>query len=58
MLKELIALISGILQFLPEVRKLIYLLQKSPAEKKTEITESVGKEADKLKETGRPTWEK
>lgn len=57
MLKELIALISGIVQFLPEVRKLIYLLQESPAERKEIIVASINDEAEKLKRAGRPTWE-
>jgi hypothetical protein len=55
---ELLALIAGIIRFLPEVRKLILLLEKSPAEKRAEITDLISKEAEKLKFEGRPTWGK
>ena len=55
---EILALISGIVKFLPEVRKLIQLLQDTPAEKRAEITAKISSEAEKLRMTGRPTWEK
>lgn len=55
---EILALIAGIVRFLPEVRKLILLLEKSPAEKRAEITDLISKEADKLRTEGRPTWGK
>jgi hypothetical protein len=55
---ELLALIAGIIRFLPEVRKLILLLEKSPAEKRAEITDLISKEAERLKVEGRPTWGK
>lgn len=54
---EILSLIAGIVKFLPEVRKLILLLQKAPAEKKEEITETVCKEAEQLKAAGRPKWD-
>lgn len=55
---ETIALITGILKFLPEVRKLIEILSKSPAQKAAEITEMISKESEKLRSEGRPKWEK
>jgi hypothetical protein len=56
-LSELIQLITGILKFLPEVTKLVRILEKSPAEKKAQITETLVKESEKLKRMGRPEWE-
>jgi len=57
-LAEILQLIAGILKFLPEIRKLILVLEKSPAEKKAEITAILSKESEQLRITGRPTWEK
>ena len=57
-LAEILQLITGILKFLPEIRKLILVLEKSPAEKKSEITALLSKESEQLRITGRPTWEK
>lgn len=57
-LAEVLQLITGILKFLPEIRKLIQVLEKSPAEKKAEITALLSKESEQLRITGRPTWEK
>lgn len=57
-LAEILQLIAGILKFLPEIRKLILVLEKSPAEKKSEITAILSKESEQLRITGRPTWEK
>lgn len=57
-LAEILQLITGILKFLPEIRKLILVLEKSPAEKKSEITAILSKESEQLRITGRPTWEK
>jgi hypothetical protein len=53
---EWIALLRGVLAFPKEVANLIKLLQKSPSEKKTEISKELEDEAKKLEETGRPTW--
>lgn len=55
---ELLALVSGILKFLPEIRKLIKVLSESPAQKAALITQQISDEADRLKSEGRPTWEK
>ncbi|NDG28137.1 MAG: hypothetical protein EB120_13305 [Proteobacteria bacterium] len=55
---ELLALVSGILKFLPEIRKLIKVLSESPAHKAALITQQISDEADRLKSEGRPTWEK
>jgi len=55
---EIIALITGIVKFLPEVTKLVRILQKSPAQRAIEISKLISDEADKLHETGRPTWGK
>jgi hypothetical protein len=55
---ELLALVSGILKFLPEIRKLIRVLSESPAQKAALITKQISDEADRLKSEGRPTWEK
>lgn len=55
---EIIALVSGIVKFLPEVRKLIEVLSKSPAEKAAEITESLSRESERLRTEGRPSWGK
>lgn len=55
-ISEIIALVSGIVKFLPEVRKLIEVLSKSPAEKAAEITEAISKESEKLRMEGRPKW--
>lgn len=57
-ISEILSLITGIIKFLPEVRKLISLLQKTPAEKRAEITALISNESEKLKTVGRPTWEK
>lgn len=57
-ISEIIALVSGIVKFLPEVRKLIEVLSKSPAQKAAEITEALSKESERLRTEGRPTWGK
>jgi hypothetical protein len=53
---EIITLISGILKFLPEIRKLVLVLEKSPAQRATEISTLLSEESEKLRTTGRPTW--
>ena len=55
---ELLALVFGILKFLPEIRKLIKVLSESPAQKAALITKQISDEAERLKNKGRPTWEK
>jgi hypothetical protein len=50
--------VSGILKFLPEIRKLIKVLSESPAQKAALITKQISDEAERLKNKGRPTWEK
>ncbi len=55
---ELLALVSGFLKFLPEIRKLIKVLSESPAQKAALITQQISDEAERLKNKGRPTWEK
>jgi hypothetical protein len=53
---ELLALISGIIKFLPEIRKLIAVLSKSPAERAAKITKIICDEEAKLQIEGRPEW--
>lgn len=50
-------LLTGIIKFLPEVRKLLSVLICSPAEKAQEITKLISEEADNLKANGRPKWD-
>jgi|694.fasta_scaffold66664_2 hypothetical protein len=57
-LTELLSLLAGIVKFLPQVRALVVLLQQSPAERATQISELIMNESEKLRLTGRPTWEK
>lgn len=54
---EIIGLVTGILKFLPEVKNLIKILQKSPEQKAQRIRQLISDEANALKESGRPTWE-
>lgn len=54
---EIIGLVTGILKFLPEVKNLIKILQKSPEQKAQRIRELISNEAEQIRETGRPTWE-
>lgn len=56
-LAELLALISGIVKFLPEIRKLVLILEKSPAERANHISKLITEESERLRLTGRPTWE-
>lgn len=53
---EIIGIISGILKFWDQVTWLVRILRDSPEEKREEIMIRIRKEADTLKETGRPTW--
>ena len=53
---EILTLISGVVKFLPEVRKLVFLLSKSSAEKKAEISAILSKEEEALRTGGRPIW--
>lgn len=55
---ELLALVSGILKFLPEIRKLVKVLSEAPAQRAALITKQISDEAERLKGDGRPTWEK
>jgi len=55
---EIIALITGILKFLPEIRKLVLVLEKSPAQRAAGISTLLSEESEKLRTTGRPTWGK
>lgn len=57
-LTELLTLIAGVIKFLPEVRKLILILEKSPAQRAAEISKLISEESERLRLTGRPTWEK
>jgi hypothetical protein len=57
-LTELLSLIAGIVKFLPEIRKLVLILEKSPAQRAAEISKLITEESEKLRLTGRPTWEK
>lgn len=57
-LTELLTLIAGIVKFLPEVRKLVLILEKSPAQRAAEISRLISEESEQLRLTGRPTWEK
>ena len=57
-LTELLSLIAGIVKFLPEIRKLVLILEKSPAERASHISKLITDESEKLRLTGRPTWEK
>lgn len=56
-ISELIALMSGLVKFLPEIRKLIKILSTAPAQKSAYITKLISDEAAKLQSGGRPTWE-
>jgi hypothetical protein len=56
-LAEIIGLVTGILKFLPEVKNLIKILQKSPEQKAQRIRGLISQEAESLREKGRPTWE-
>lgn len=49
-------IILGALKFPGEVRWLIELLQKTPAEKHADLIASIQKEAQHYAETGRPSW--
>lgn len=55
---EIIGLVTGILKFLPEVKNLIKVLQKSPEQKAQRIRQLISDEANSLRESGRPSWER
>lgn len=57
-ISELLALVSGIVKFLPEIRKLIQILSTAPAHKAALVTKLISDESAKLQSGGRPTWEK
>lgn len=56
-ISELLALISGILKFLPEIKSLIKVLSEAPAHRAALITKQISDEVDKLRIEGRPTWD-
>ena len=51
---EIVALITGFFKFLPEIRKLILLLQSTPEEKKQKRMEMISAIFDG--NDGRPKW--
>jgi hypothetical protein len=56
-LTSIIAFITALLKFFPEVRKLLKLLSDTPEEKRAEIMEKITAEEKILAETGRPKWD-
>lgn len=55
---EILAFVSGVFKFMPEVRKLIQVLQQSPQERVAKVVKLIDDEATKLRTTGRPEWQK
>jgi hypothetical protein len=55
-ISELLALISGIVKFLPEIRKLVAILSNAPAEKAALVSKMICDEEALLKADGRPKW--
>jgi hypothetical protein len=53
----IIAFLTALFKFFPEVRKLLRLLQDTPEEKRAEIMERISAEEKQLAETGRPKWD-
>lgn len=51
-----VELAIGVLKFPEEVRKLIQILSKTPAEKRIKLIEAMQREADSAAKTGRPGW--
>lgn len=54
---EILALVNGFFKFFPEIRKLIQVLSKTPAEKHAAVMAKINEEDAALRATGRPTWE-
>ena len=53
---EIVALITGLLQFPKTILEFIQVLRKTPQEKHSELLKKIAEEARKFEETGRPTW--
>jgi hypothetical protein len=53
---EILALITGVLQFPKVILEFVKLLKKSPAEKHEDILKQIAHEAEKFEESGRPSW--
>lgn len=51
-----VELLTGVLKFPGEIHKLIVLLSKTPAAKRSELITALQKEADSIAQTGRPKW--
>jgi hypothetical protein len=49
-------LVSQVIKFLPEVRKLILILTTAPSKKAASVSSLISEEAEKLKNKGRPKW--
>jgi hypothetical protein len=54
---EIIALIIGVLKFPQVILDFVKLLQKTPAEKHSDLIKKVQAEAAHFEETGRPQWD-
>lgn len=55
-LASILTIIQGVLQFPAQVTALIKILQATPAQQHDQLVAAMQKEADTLKQTGRPTW--
>ena len=53
---EILALITGVLQFPGQVLKFINLLKKTPQEQHEQIVGRILDESRKFEDTGRPSW--
>lgn len=53
---EIMALITGVLQFPKVILEFINVLKKTPQEHHEEIVQKVASEAKKFEDTGRPQW--
>ena len=53
---EIMAIVSGVLQFPGQILALIKILRSTPAENQEKIMIQIQDAAHKFNETGRPTW--
>lgn len=53
---EIMALITGVLQFPKTILEFIKILKKTPQENHEGIVKKVAEEAQKFEDTGRPQW--
>jgi len=53
---EIMAIVSGVLQFPGHILALIKILRSTPAENQEKIMKQIQETAHKFNETGRPDW--